>query len=78
VSILIGYKTRIGAAMIIVFLVPVTLVFHHFWTVADPTARSIQMVDFMKNISILGGSLMILVHGPGECSLDARAKRHGL
>jgi len=44
VSILIGYKTRIGAAMIIVFLVPVTLVFHHFWTVDDPGARSIQMV----------------------------------
>jgi len=62
--------------MIIVFLVPVTLVFHHFWTVTDPGARAIQMVDFMKNISILGGSLMILVHGPGEFSLDARAKTH--
>ena len=77
-SILLGYKTRIGAAMIIVFLVPVTLVFHHFWTVTDPGARSIQMVDFMKNISILGGSLMILVHGPGEFSLDSRAKTKGL
>ena len=73
VSILLGYKTRIGAAMIIVFLVPVTLVFHHFWTVADPGARAIQMVDFMKNISILGGSLMILVHGPGGFSLDAKS-----
>jgi putative oxidoreductase len=77
-SILIGYKTRIGAAMIIVFLVPVTLVFHHFWTVTDPVTRSIQMVDFMKNISILGGALMILIHGPGEYSLDSRAKAPGL
>jgi putative oxidoreductase len=78
VSILIGYKTRIGATMIIVFLVPVTLLFHHFWTVTDPGARSIQMVDFMKNISILGGALMILVHGPGEYSLDSRARARGL
>jgi putative oxidoreductase len=76
VSILLGYKTRIGAAMIIVFLVPVTLVFHHFWTVADPGARAIQMVDFMKNISILGGSLMILVHGAGAYSIDSKAKSH--
>lgn len=74
VSILLGYKTRIGAVMIVVFLVPVTLVFHHFWTIADPGTRAIQMVDFMKNISILGGSLMILVHGPGEFSLDSRNK----
>ena len=74
ISIILGYKTRIGATMIIVFLVPVTLVFHHFWTVADPGARQMQMIDFMKNISLLGGAMIILVHGAGPYSLDSRAK----
>jgi putative oxidoreductase len=74
VSIMVGYKTRIGAAMLVVFLVPVTLVFHHFWTVTDPGTRQTEMIEFLKNISMLGGSLMILVHGPGAYSLDSRAK----
>jgi putative oxidoreductase len=73
-SIILGYKARIGAAMIILFLVPVTLVFHHFWTIADPGARQMSMVDFLKNISILGGAIMILVHGAGPYSLDSRQK----
>jgi uncharacterized membrane protein YphA (DoxX/SURF4 family) len=32
------------------------------------------MIDFLKNISILGGAMMILVHGAGAYSLDSRAK----
>ena len=64
VSIISGYKTRIGAAMIIVFLVPVTLVFHHFWTVADPGARENDMIEFLKNISMLGGAVIVLVKKP--------------
>jgi putative oxidoreductase len=73
-SIILGYKARIGAAMIIVFLLPVTLVFHHFWTVADPGARETEMIEFLKNISMLGGAMVILIHGAGPFSLDSRAK----
>ena len=71
ISIFLGYKTRIGAAMIVLFLVPVTLVFHHFWTIADAGARESAMIDFMKNASILGGALILLVQGAGDYSLDA-------
>src|SRR5437868_7132066 len=35
-SILLGYKTRLGAALLILFLVPVTLMMHDFWSVVDP------------------------------------------
>jgi putative oxidoreductase len=73
ISIMLGYKTRIGAVLTAIFLVPVTLVFHHFWTIADPGTRETQMIDFMKNISMLGGSLILFVHGAGPFSLDARA-----
>jgi putative oxidoreductase len=74
VSLFLGYKTRIGAAMIVLFLVPVTIVFHHFWTIADAQARGMAMIDFMKNTSILGGALILLVQGPGAYSLDLRSK----
>ena len=75
-SIILGYKTRIGAVVAIVFLIPVTLVFHHFWTLADPGAREMQMIHFMKNISMLGGAFIILVNGAGAYSLDARGRTH--
>ena len=78
VSIILGYKTRAGAVMIIVFLVPVTLVFHHFWTVTDAGARQTDMIDFMKNISMLGGALILLVHGAGPYSLDSGAQARDL
>jgi putative oxidoreductase len=73
-SIILGYKARIGAAMIIVFLLPVTLVFHHFWTVTDPGARETEMIEFLKNISMLGGAVIILIHGAGPYSLDSYSK----
>ena len=75
-SIILGYKTRLGAAMIIVFLVPVTFVFHHFWTVADPGARQNDMIEFLKNMSMLGGAFILLINGAGAYSLDSRAKTH--
>ena len=74
VSIILGYKARVGAAMLIVFLLPVTLVFHHFWTITDPGARETEMIEFLKNISMLGGAIVILIHGAGPLSLDSRAK----
>ena len=38
---------------------------HNFWTVADPIARQMQMVMFMKNVSMLGGALLISQFGAG-------------
>jgi putative oxidoreductase len=73
-SILLGYRARIGAWLIVLFLVGVTPMLHNFWTVADPMMRQMQMVMFMKNVSILGGALLITQFGAGRWSLDARQK----
>jgi putative oxidoreductase len=73
-SIILGYKAKIGAWMIVVFLIPVTFMMHKFWTVTDPMMMQMQMAMFMKNISILGGALMITYFGAGPMSLDARKK----
>jgi putative oxidoreductase len=74
-SILLGYRARLGAWLIVVFLVPVTLMMHKFWTVTDPMTAQIQMVMFMKNVSMLGGALLISHFGAGPSSLDARRSR---
>jgi putative oxidoreductase len=68
---LLGYRVRLEAWLIVVFLVPVTLMMHKFWTVSDPMTAQIQMVMFRKNASVLGGALLISHFGAGPFSLDA-------
>lgn len=74
-SILLGYRSKLGAWLIVLFLIPVTLMMHKFWTLADPMMAQIQMVLFMKNVSMLGGALLISHFGTGPFSLDARRSR---
>ncbi len=75
VSILLGYRAKVGAWLIVLFLVPVTLMMHKFWTVHDPMMAQMQMIMFMKNVAILGGALLISQLGAGPFSLDARRSR---
>jgi putative oxidoreductase len=58
-SILLGYEPRIGAILIVLFLVPTALIMHGFWGVQDPMQKQVEMAMFMKNISLAGGALMI-------------------
>ncbi|MGB2668790.1 MAG: DoxX family protein [Candidatus Acidiferrum sp.] len=74
-SILLGYRAKLGAWLIVLFLVPVSLMMHKFWTVSDPMMAQIQMILFMKNVSMLGGALLISQFGAGPFSLDARRSR---
>jgi len=71
-SVLLGFHTRFGALLLVVFLVPVTLMMHKFWTLTDPTQVMIQRVMFMKNVSMLGAALMLCYFGGGPFSLDRR------
>ncbi len=71
-SILLGYKAKFGAWLIVLFLVPVTIMIHNFWTIADPVQAQIQHVNFMKNLSMLGGALLVAHFGSGPLSLDGR------
>jgi putative oxidoreductase len=73
-SVILGYKARLGAWLIVLFLIPVTFVMHSFWNVADPMKQQIQMALFMKNIGLLGGALMITYFGAGPISLDSRSQ----
>lgn len=69
-SVMTGYKAKWGAWMIVAFLVPVTLVMHKFWGVSDTQVSMMQMAMFTKNLSMLGGALLIAYFGAGPYSLE--------
>jgi putative oxidoreductase len=65
----VGFKARWAALAIFLFLIPVTFVFHAFWGI-DPKEAAMQQINFLKNLSIMGGMLMVFAHGPGAYSVD--------
>lgn len=71
-SVLIGFKARLGAWLIVIFLVPCTLIMHKFWGLSDPMVASLQQAMFMKNLSMLGAALLITYFGAGPLSMDNR------
>jgi len=72
-SILLGYRAKLGAWLIVIFLIGVTPL-HKFWGVSDPMMQQLQMAMFMKNIAMLGGALLITQFGSGPWSLDNRKR----
>ena len=72
-SVMLGLKAKIGAAALIVFLIPASFIFHNFWTL-EGMEQQVQMIMFMKNIAILGGLLLVIGLGAGPLSLDNRKK----
>ena len=73
IMLLLGWKTRWAAAALLIFT-GVTLLFHNFWS-APPDQIQDQMIEFMKNITIMGGFLYGFAFGAGELSLDAKRAR---
>jgi len=71
-SIAAGFKARIGATLLLVFLLLVTYFFHDFWTQEDPVVKQEYMIQFLKNTSMMGAMLLIIAHGPGLMSIDGR------
>jgi len=72
--IVLGYKAKLGAWLIIAFLIPVTFIMHAFWKETDPNQMQIQISNFLKNISMLGGAFLITWFGAGPFSFDNRSK----
>ncbi|HZW93337.1 MAG TPA: DoxX family protein [Candidatus Eremiobacteraceae bacterium] len=73
-SILLGYRAKIGAWLIVLFLAGVTPMMHKFWAVTDPMMYQMQFVMFMKNVSMMGAALLISQLGSGPWSLDSRRR----
>ena len=68
-AIVLGWKTRWAAAALILFMIVITPIYHRFWGLPPDVAAN-QHIHFMKNVSILGGLLILFAFGPGRYSLD--------
>lgn len=69
--IALGWKVRWAAAVIFLFMIPVTLVFHNPAGLAPAEAQQ-QMIELLKNLSIMGGMLCLFAFGPGRFGIDTR------
>jgi putative oxidoreductase len=65
----VGYKARWVALALGVFSVIAAVIFHNFWAV-EAAQKMGQQINFMKNITIAGGMLMVFAFGPGRLSVD--------
>jgi putative oxidoreductase len=67
-AIIAGYRTRLVATALAAFTLAAAFIFHG-------AADQMQQILFLKNVSITGAFLLLVAHGPGEWSLDARRSR---
>jgi len=68
-AIIAGWKTRVTAVLLAGFSLLTALIFHHNF------GDQIQMIMFLKNVSIAGGFLLLVAHGSGPLSIDRRLAR---
>jgi putative oxidoreductase len=61
-SVLFDILPGFGLAALVLFLVPVTFIMHAFWKIQDPMAKMGEMINFTKNIALLGAVLILLAH----------------
>jgi len=70
-SIIAGVNPRQGLALLVAFLVPVSVQMHRFWEVEDPAQRQAEMINFTKNMALVGAALMLMERPqPWPASLD--------
>lgn len=74
--LVLGWQTRLAALALAGFTAVATLMFHAFWAVPAEQAF-VQQLMFMKNLSVVGGLLMVAALGAGTLSLDARRAAPG-
>jgi putative oxidoreductase len=70
-ALVIGFYTRPLALLFALYTLGTALIGHHYWTMADGE-RMANMINFYKNISIIGGLLLLCVTGPGKYSVDRK------
>ncbi len=66
-ALILGLKDRWGAILLIVFMIPTTLIYH------PPNGNENDLIQFMKNLSIVGALLLVVAFGAGPVSFDGPA-----
>lgn len=71
-AVVLGYKARVGALLLLVFVALATYYFHDFWNMPEASPQEVQneMAHFMKNAGLAGAMIFIIANGSGAGSLD--------
>jgi putative oxidoreductase len=72
-TVLLGFKARLGAWALVFYLIPVSLIFHNFWAFTGAEQR-MQVINFLKNHAIMGGLLLVALRGAGKPCIDGHEK----
>lgn len=71
---LTGWRPALGVAAVVVFLIPVSFAMHAFWAETTPQMKQVQMINFTKNMALLGSALMFLgIPRPWPWSVESGA-----
>ncbi len=68
-SLILGFRARLGALALFLFMIPTTLIFHKFWGL-EAAENAMQQIQFLKNLSVMGGLLVVFSSGPQQPGLD--------
>ncbi len=68
ILVLIGYRSGFGASLLLIYWIPVTFIAHSWWNDPIEIQRE-ESIEFMKNIAIIGGLLLLIINGSGRFSV---------
>ena len=71
IALMLGILTRPVAVLLGFYTLASAFIGHPYWTLPDP-GRYGNIVNFYKNVSIMGGFLLLYITGAGRYSVDAR------
>ncbi len=71
IMLILGWKARLAAAVLFLWMIPVTLTFHNFWA-APADQQMIQQIMFLKNLAMMGGMLFVMAFGSGPYSVERK------
>ena len=74
-AIMLGFGTRYAALAIFIFTIAATIIGHRYWEFADPALRRQNQTHFLKNLTMMGGLLLLFLTGGGRFGLDRLLRR---
>jgi putative oxidoreductase len=72
ILLIIGWQTRWVSWLLVLFVIIATGMAHRFWEFTEPAQYNGQLNNFLKNVAVIGGLLMVATFGPGSASVDKR------
>jgi len=74
IALLIGFKTRVAAAVLAIFTLLASIAGHAYWAVPAEQVF-VQKLMFFKNLAVVGGLLLLAIQGAGRLSIDGTSEQ---